>query len=226
MRRGTCCKSRCEQSTVWPVHVQTRGHFWSMLLVPLPPPPPTFVFAKFVPCTKMPTLPTLLNVPNDESPFPYGINCNSKITKLVVVAFTTQLSGGFFIFDIISHIWLLASIVIWMWMCADVDFSLCSFSAALFVCSLQSLPLSLQIDKMKIQIHEHTLAHPQYTITRKSEWILRIYTIFCFALFSDVSLFNGFLLFDAVQIYNGFDHLIVLLHQFRFCCLFTSNSFK
>lgn len=103
MRRGTCCKSRCEQSTVWPVHVQTRGHFWSMLL--LPSPPPIAVFAKFVPCTKMPTLPTLLNVPNDESPFPYGINCNSKITKLVVVAFTTQLSGGFFIFDIISHIY-------------------------------------------------------------------------------------------------------------------------
>lgn len=103
MRRGTCCKSRCEQSTVWPVQVQTRGHFWSMLL--LLPPPPIAVFAKFVPCTKMPTLPTLLNVPNDESPFPHGINCNSKITKLVVVAFTTQLSGGFFIFDIISHIY-------------------------------------------------------------------------------------------------------------------------
>lgn len=109
MRRGTCCKSRCEQSTVWPVHVQTRGHFWSMLLVPPPPPPPPIaVFAKFVPCTKMPTLPTLLNVPtllNDESPLPHGINCNSKRTKLVVVAFTTQLSGGFFIIDIISHIY-------------------------------------------------------------------------------------------------------------------------
>lgn len=125
MRLGTCCKSRCEQSTVWPVHVHTRGHFWSMLLVPpmMPFAPPidvvavaddAAVFAKFVPCTKMPTLPTLLNVPNDESPFPYGINCNSKITKLVVVAFTTQLSGGFFIFAIISHIWLLASIVIWV----------------------------------------------------------------------------------------------------------------
>lgn len=107
IRRGTCCKSLCEQSTVCPVHVQTRGHFWSMLLVP------TFVFARLVPCTKIPTLPTLLNVPN-ESPFPYGISCNNKITKLVAVAFTTQLSGGFFIFDIISHIWLSSSNVIWL----------------------------------------------------------------------------------------------------------------
>lgn len=107
MRRGTCCKSRCEQSTVGPVHVQTRGHFWSMLLVP------TFVFAELVPCTKMPTVPALLNVPNDESPFPYGISCNSKITKMVVVAFTAQLSGGLFIFDIIFHIWLVNLIVIW-----------------------------------------------------------------------------------------------------------------
>lgn len=137
MRRGTCCKSRCEQSTVWPVHVQTRGHFWSMLLIPWPPMP---VFAKFVPCTKIPTLPTLLNVPNDESPLPNGIDCNSNITKLVVVAFTTQLSGGFFIFDIVSHIWLLSHPIIYLsvfWyslfvVCvSEIEYSIRSFNAFL-----------------------------------------------------------------------------------------------
>lgn len=138
MRRGTCCKSRWEQSTVCPVQVHTRGHFWSMLLVP-----PAFVLAKFVPCTKMPTLPTLLNVPNDESPFPYGINCNSKITKVVVVAFTTQLSGGFFIFNIISHIWLLASIVIWLWNVGERVVTLLLVACALVLASITPLQLQL-----------------------------------------------------------------------------------
>lgn len=128
IRRGTCCKSRCEQSTVWPVHVHTRGHFWSTLLYPILVLPPIFVLAKFVPWMKMPTLPTLLCEPNDVSPFPYGINCNSnsKITKLLIVAVTTQLSGGFFIFDIISHIWLfgLLNFFIWhkeFWFCDSLN---------------------------------------------------------------------------------------------------------
>lgn len=52
IRLGTCCRSRCEQSTVCPVQVQTRGHFRSMLLLPMPKllEPP-----KFVPWMKMPT---------------------------------------------------------------------------------------------------------------------------------------------------------------------------
>lgn len=106
IRRGTCCKSRCEQSTVCPVHVQARGHFWSMLLNPLPagllllPPPPMFALAKLVPWMKMPTVPLLtpFALAPYKSPFPCGINCNSKMPTMAVVALTAQLSGGFFIF--------------------------------------------------------------------------------------------------------------------------------
>lgn len=98
---GTCCKSLCEQSTVCPVHVQTRGHFWSIALLP------TFVLAKLVPWMKMPTLPTLLLCdPNGVSPLPYGISCTININIPMVAAFTTRRIGGLFFFDIISHIWL------------------------------------------------------------------------------------------------------------------------
>lgn len=225
MRLGTCCKSRCEQSTVWPVHVQTRGHFWSMLLVPPPIPlpllpmmpltlvPTAAVFAKFVPCTKMPTLPTLLNVPNDESPFPYGINCNSKITKLVVVAFTTQLSGGFFIFAIISHIWLLASIVIWVvTLCVLRIARLCSslvLSSSVILCSFcekcahsnTASTLSLSHFVSCHQNYRHTLL-----------WTLYVENFCCAFVLSDVRVhLMDFGLFEMQLFpanYNGFDHLI------------------
>lgn len=89
IRRGTCCRSRCEQSIVCPVQEQTRGHFWSALLPPPLPTPKLVVPPKLAPWMKMPTPLALLY--GSASP----LAANRTVANRTIAHW--RISGGFLI---------------------------------------------------------------------------------------------------------------------------------